>query len=60
MSVHKFSAKDVGRDGQAYDVIGIGFDPANIALAVALEELRQVAIGELATSLFINGVSYVA
>jgi len=39
MSVHKVNARDSGRDGQVYDVIGIGFGPANIALAIALEEL---------------------
>ena len=39
MSVHKVNTSDSGRDGQVYDVIGIGFGPANIALAIALEEL---------------------
>lgn len=60
MSVRKVNARDTGRNKQVYDVIGIGFGPANIALAVALEELGQVAIGELAASLFINEVSHVA
>mgnify|MGYP002040665849 FL=1 len=40
MSVHKVTAKDVGREGQVYDVIGIGFGPANIALAIAMEEME--------------------
>ncbi|WP_137820268.1 lysine N(6)-hydroxylase/L-ornithine N(5)-oxygenase family protein [Pseudomonas sp. 2FG] len=40
MSVHKVNARDSGRDRQVYDVIGIGFGPANIALAIALEELE--------------------
>ncbi|WP_448093986.1 SidA/IucD/PvdA family monooxygenase [Pseudomonas lini] len=40
MSVHKVNASGSGRDGQVYDVIGIGFGPANIALAIALEELE--------------------
>ena len=40
MSVHKVNTRDSGRDGQVFDVIGIGFGPANIALAIALEELE--------------------
>lgn len=42
MSIHKVNAGGSGRDGQVYDVIGIGFGPANIALAIALEELEFV------------------
>lgn len=63
MSVHKINARDAGRDRQVYDVIGIGFGPANIALVIALDELGQAAISELGsdmdTSLFINEVSHV-
>lgn len=40
MSVHTVNARQTGRDAQIYDVIGIGFGPANIALAIALEELQ--------------------
>ena len=39
MSVQKVNARDTGRNKQVYDVIGIGFGPANIALAIAFEEL---------------------
>lgn len=37
VSVHNVNTSDSGRDGQVYDVIGIGFGPANIALAIALK-----------------------
>lgn len=40
MSVHTVNARDAGRHGQVFDVIGIGFGPANIALAIALQELQ--------------------
>lgn len=59
----KVNARGSGRDRQVYDVIGIGFGPANIALAIALEELGQAAISEqdsdLDAWLFINEVSHV-
>lgn len=63
MSIHKVNARDSGCDRQVYDVIGIGFGPANIALAIALAELGQATISEqdsdLDTWLFINEVSHV-
>ncbi|OHC70494.1 MAG: hypothetical protein A3J25_08900 [Pseudomonadales bacterium RIFCSPLOWO2_02_FULL_63_210] len=59
MSIHKVNARGLGRDRQVYDVIGIGFGPANIVL----EELGQATISEqnsdMDTWLFINEVSHV-
>lgn len=39
MSIHSVTSNDGRQDGHILDVIGIGFGPANIALAVAMEEL---------------------
>ena len=43
-----------GRDNELYDVVGIGFGPSNLSLAIAMEEYRADGARDGMKALFLE------